>query len=41
MEPSEAINVVESVLREAIRGALADAWRDAPGVDLPDLESAE
>jgi hypothetical protein len=38
MEPSEAVNVVESVLREAIRGVLGEAWRDVPGVDLPTLE---
>jgi hypothetical protein len=30
--------VVESVLREAIRGVLGDAWGDVPGVDLPTLE---
>jgi hypothetical protein len=38
MEPSEAVNVVESVLRQAIREVLGDAWRDVPGVDLPTLE---
>ena len=38
MEPSQAVNVVESVLREAIRGVLGDAWGDVPGVDLPTLE---
>lgn len=38
MEPSEAVNVVESVLRDAIRGVLGEAWRDVPGVNVPTLE---
>jgi hypothetical protein len=38
MEPSEAINVVESVLRQAIREVLGDAWSDGTGVDVTILE---
>jgi hypothetical protein len=38
MEPSEAINVDESVLHQAIREVLKDAWADGTGVDLPTLE---
>jgi hypothetical protein len=38
MEPGEAVNTVESVLRAAIREVLEDAWRDVPGVDVPNLE---
>jgi hypothetical protein len=38
MEPSEAVNVVEAVLRLAIRDVLGEGWRGVPGVDLPTLE---
>ena len=38
MEPSEAINVVESVLRQAIREVLGDGWSDGTGVNLTALE---
>lgn len=36
IEPAEAINVVESVLRQAIKHVLRDAW--SASVDLPALE---
>ena len=38
MEPAEAINVVESVLRQAIREVLGETWSDETGVDLEELE---
>src|SRR5450759_2642292 len=34
MEPSEAISVVESVLRQAIRQVLGDPWSDGTGIVL-------
>jgi hypothetical protein len=37
VEPSEAITVVESVLREAIREVLGDTWGDGTGVDVASL----
>jgi hypothetical protein len=38
VEPTEAINVVESVLRQAIREVLGSAWSDGTGVGLAALE---
>ena len=38
MEPAEAINVVETVLRRAVRQVLGDSWHEGTGVDPAKLE---
>lgn len=38
MESAEAINVVETVLRRAVRQVLGDSWHEGTGVDRAKLE---
>ena len=38
MQPAEAINVVETVLRRAVRQVLGDSWHDGTGVDRAKLQ---
>lgn len=38
MEPAEAISVVETVLRNAVRRVLGDGWHERTGVDRAKLE---
>lgn len=39
MHPTEAINVVEQVLRDLVREVLGDEWRKHPTLDVAELES--
>jgi hypothetical protein len=39
MEPSEAINLVERVLRNLVRTVLAEGWKSHKSIDIADLES--
>jgi hypothetical protein len=38
MRPTEAINVVETVLRDLIREVIGDAWQSDPSINLQKLE---
>lgn len=38
MQPTEAINLVEVVLRDLIREVIGDSWQSDPSIDVQKLE---